>query len=285
MNKEEAIRIYSDVRKAMRTGQHDFETAPDYLYDAYEFLTKEGLKQEATNYVEAQIKAEEKELSKLKEEYYNFLTPNNYTKEDDKKFRQKFYAISISGKEEEEVKYRITHNGEAPSKEELSRILRDRWLKDDEKKVQFLEEKIKEEKGDSVDTERLKDAEEYLDNYGLLPLAYKYLDKAIKQENFIKQKKEEIEVLKKGYKADKATQKLYNILEEFNIWRLGKYDEELKEIKSTLEKNDRLYLSRVELYKRLIELPKFKKLDEDERIELAMKLGALDFGDLSYRKE
>ena len=56
-------------------------------------------------------------------------------------------------------------------------------------------------------------------------------------------------------------------------------------IKEVLKKQDEYYNARISLYERLLELPKYAKLDEEEKIKLAMKIGALDTRDLSHNKE
>ena len=86
-------------------------------------------------------------------------------------------------------------------------------------------------------------------------------------------------------KASNAANSLLKILKEFNIWKIGKYDEELKSIKSTLQELDKGYVHRLLLFKELMRLPKYAEMDEDEKIRLAMKIGALDTSDLSYNQE
>jgi hypothetical protein len=82
-----------------------------------------------------------------------------------------------------------------------------------------------------------------------------------------------------------AADDLFNILKDFTIFKIGKFDEELVKIKEVLKKQDEYYNARISLYKRLLELPKYAKLDEEEKIKLAMKIGALDTRDLSHNKE
>ena len=94
--------------------------------------------------------------------------------------------------------------------------------------------------------------------------------------------KEEDEEFKK---ALKASNDLFSILKDFTLLKVGKFDEELKGIKETLKECDKLYVARTSLYKDLIELPKYKNLEEDEKIALAMKIGALDMRDLTSNKE
>ena len=86
-------------------------------------------------------------------------------------------------------------------------------------------------------------------------------------------------------KASNAAKSLLEILQEFNIWRIGKYDKELKDIKDTLQEFDKGYIHRLFLFKDLMELPKYAEMDEDEKIVIAMKIGALDTSDLSYSQK
>ena len=85
--------------------------------------------------------------------------------------------------------------------------------------------------------------------------------------------------------ALKAAEDFFNILKDFTIFKVGKFDEELEKIKEVLRKQDEYYNARISLYERLLELPKYAKLDEEEKIKLAMKIGALDTRDLSHNKE
>lgn len=82
-----------------------------------------------------------------------------------------------------------------------------------------------------------------------------------------------------------AADDLFNILKDFTMFKVGKFDKELERIKEVLRKQDKYYNARISLYERLLELPKYAKLDEEEKIKLAMKIGALDTIDLSHNKE
>lgn len=90
---------------------------------------------------------------------------------------------------------------------------------------------------------------------------------------------------KKFKEALSAADDLFNILKDFTMFRVGKFDKELERIKEVLRKQDEYYNARISLYERLLELPKYAKLDEEEKIKLAMKIGALDTRDLSHNKE
>lgn len=90
---------------------------------------------------------------------------------------------------------------------------------------------------------------------------------------------------KKFKEALKAADDLFNILKDFTMFKVGKFDKELERIKEVLRKQDEYYNARISLYERLLKLPKYVKLDEEEKIKLAMKIGALDTRDLSHNKE
>ena len=82
-----------------------------------------------------------------------------------------------------------------------------------------------------------------------------------------------------------ATDDFFDILKNFTIFKVGKFDEELIKIKEVLKTQDEYYNARIGLYKRILELPRYARLDEEEKIKLAMKIGALDIKDLSCNKE
>ena len=135
------------------------------------------------------------------------------------------------------------------------------------------------------------------DKYEALKIVYSL--KGEETENF----KEAIEYLRSlGYPIDKelleirehdkefkealcAADDFFNILKEFTIFKIGKFDEKLTKIKEVLKKQDEYYNARIGLYEKLLELPKYAKLDGEEKIKLAMKIGALDIRDLSHNKE
>ena len=79
--------------------------------------------------------------------------------------------------------------------------------------------------------------------------------------------------------ADEAVEELLNIIKDFTIWDIGKYNYELSELTEKIRDNDYFYSTRLTLYKRIIEFPKYKDLDEDEKIKIAMKIGSLDCTD------
>ena len=79
--------------------------------------------------------------------------------------------------------------------------------------------------------------------------------------------------------ADEAVEELLEVIKNFTIWDLGKYNNELEEFSEKIKNNDCFYSSRINLYKRALELPKYKDLDEYNKIRLAMKIGSLDCTD------
>lgn len=93
-----------------------------------------------------------------------------------------------------------------------------------------------------------------------------------------------IEKCRNFKEALNAANDFFNILKDFTIFKIGKFDEELVKIKEVLKKQDEYYNARISLYEKLLELPKYAKLDEEEKIKLAMKIGALDIRDLSHNK-
>lgn len=90
----------------------------------------------------------------------------------------------------------------------------------------------------------------------------------------------ELQGIKDLTKASEACDSLYKIIEAFKIWDIAKVSEELKDIKEVLKSTDYTYSARLELFKRLIELPKFKEMEDDSKIILAMQLGALDLQEI-----
>lgn len=79
--------------------------------------------------------------------------------------------------------------------------------------------------------------------------------------------------------ADKAAEEFLNIIKNFTIWDFGKYNEKLNELTEKIKNNDCFYSTRVDLYERVLELPKYKDLDERDKIKIAMKIGSLDCTD------
>ena len=120
------------------------------------------------------------------------------------------------------------------------------------------------------ETESSKEAVEYLRNSGY-PIDKELLEVREHDKEF--------------KEALNAADDLFNILKDFTMFKVGKFDKELERIKEVLRKQDEYYNARISLYERLLELPKYIKLDEEEKIKLAMKIGALDIRDLSHNKE
>ena len=78
--------------------------------------------------------------------------------------------------------------------------------------------------------------------------------------------KKEIEDEEKSQLANKASANLFEILKDFTIWKVGKFDEDLEKIKKVLKEKDELYSSRISLYEHLMELPKYKRMNERDKI-------------------
>ena len=120
------------------------------------------------------------------------------------------------------------------------------------------------------ETKSSKEAVEYLRNLGY-PIDKELLEVREHDKEF--------------REALNAADDLFNILKDFTMFKVGKFDKELERIKEVLRKQDEYYNARISLYERLVKLPKYIKLDEEEKIKLAMKIGALDTRDLSHNKE
>lgn len=91
------------------------------------------------------------------------------------------------------------------------------------------------------------------------------------------------EIIEDGDKfqiAIDSCDRLKEILENFSIWKVGKFDKELSEIKENLNKYDKHYVARTFLYKDIMNISKFKDFKEEDKVSLAMQLGALDFSSL-----
>lgn len=86
-------------------------------------------------------------------------------------------------------------------------------------------------------------------------------------------------------KATKASNELLKILKELTIWKIGKFDRQLEEIKETLKENDSDYSARAFMFEELMSIPRYKKMDKLDKIKIAMKIGSLDTSDLSYCKK
>ncbi|MBQ3642346.1 hypothetical protein II906_10560 [bacterium] len=86
----------------------------------------------------------------------------------------------------------------------------------------------------------------------------------------------------KYIKLQKATDRAFEILKDvtlFNKLRGEKY-KEIKEICELYKKEDSTYCWRCDLYEKLIKEPKFAKFTEEQKIILAMQMGALDTHEL-----
>lgn len=125
--------------------------------------------------------------------------------------------------------------------------------------------------GYKYNSELLSNVEKELEERG-------YLEEA--KEAVLKDIKEDEE--RKEVKA--SCTKLAEILEDFNVWKIGKFNKELKEIKDTLREKDSNYAGRITLFEQLMETPKFKELEEHKKIRVAMQLGALDFNELGLKE-
>jgi len=135
------------------------------------------------------------------------------------------------------------------------------------------------------DVELLKKRNNMSYNESLINSIEKQLKEMGALEEAIKFVNSNIEECRDFKEALSATDDLFNILKDFTMFRVGKFDKELERIKEVLKKQDEYYNARISLYERLLELPKYAKLDEEEKIKLAMKIGALDTRDLSHNKE
>lgn len=113
-------------------------------------------------------------------------------------------------------------------------------------------------------------------NYNKFKKSCEFLSTDEKQEIYEKINKI---ISEKRTIADKAVEELLSIIKDFTIWDIGKYNNELSELTEKIRDNDYFYSTRLTLYKKIIEFPRYKDLDEDEKIKIAMKIGSLDCTD------
>ena len=125
--------------------------------------------------------------------------------------------------------------------------------------------------GYEYDSELLSNIEKELEERGYLEEAKGIVLKDIKEDK----EREEVK---------NSCTKLEKILEDFNVWKIGKFNKELKEIKETLKEKDSTYIGRIILFEQLMEIPEFKELEEHQKIRVAMQLGALDFSELGLKE-
>ena len=118
----------------------------------------------------------------------------------------------------------------------------------------------------------------------LIPMLEKDLEKLGALKEAKERAEREIEEIKVLEGILEASKKLFNIFENFSIWKTGKFNEEIKKVKEILKK-DTSYVGRINLYKKLMNFPKFKELEEDKKIKIAMQLGALDFSEFGFRED
>ena len=132
--------------------------------------------------------------------------------------------------------------------------------------TKYILEKTRERFGLECNKELIEELEKELKEKGTLETAQEKIKRDIEEE-------------KKLSFLRSYAQKLLSILKDFTIWKIGKFDNELKEIKDVL-KEDKGYTVRMSMFEELMKLPKYEKLDTSEKIIIAMKLGALDFSDV-----
>lgn len=134
--------------------------------------------------------------------------------------------------------------------------------------VKYEGELFKKRSGFPYDEKLIEELEKNLNSIGALEEAKNNIKKDIEDEQVHEE-------------AVKSCEELFKILKEFSIWKFNKSNDELKQIKSSLEQNDKYYMARISLFEKLMRDSKFKGLEEREKIRVAMQLGALDFNSLS----
>lgn len=133
--------------------------------------------------------------------------------------------------------------------------------------VKYEGELFKKRSGFPYDEKLIEELEKNLNSINALEEAKNNIKKDIEDEQVYEE-------------ATKSCEELFKILKEFSIWKFNKSNNELKQIKSSLEQNDKYYIARIFLFEKLMRDSKFKGLKEREKIKVAMQLGALDFNSL-----
>lgn len=111
------------------------------------------------------------------------------------------------------------------------------------------------------DERLIKEFEDKLREIGAFEEACKFVEEEIRDE-------EEQKAI------NEACKKLFDILKDFNIWKTTKLKELLKEVEPILKK-DISFIGRLDLYEDLMKLPKYKDLEERDKIRIAMQIGSL----------
>jgi len=173
MDKFRALIIYAKSLLRHRQGSGELLDCSHIFYEAYRLILKNGWEEEAKEFFKEESESIKKDLFSLEDEYRNYVNEGIRDTKKEKHFNSRFHKLGINGREEEIIKYKVSHNGKSPSRETLNEIMTKRKEEDEKNALVFLEGQRRIYNGLYVDQDKLAEATSKLIEHGLYNIVVK----------------------------------------------------------------------------------------------------------------
>ena len=175
MDKFRALTIYAKSLLRHRQGSGELLDCNHIFYEAYRSIIKNGWEEEAKEFFKEESENAKKDLFSLEDEYNSYIQQGVRDSKKEKHFNNRFHKLGINGREEEIIKYKVSHNGESPSRKALNEIMTKRKEEDERNALAFLECQRKIYNGLYVDQDKLAEATSKLIEHGLYDIVVKII--------------------------------------------------------------------------------------------------------------
>ena len=167
MDKFKALTIYAKSLLRNRQGSAELLDLNHIFYEACRLIKKNDWEKEAEEAFQKELDNLSEKAALLEVEYENYIKSGELSKDKETYFNRKFHKLGINGLREEIIKYKVSHNGEYPSKELLDEIMAKRKEEDEKNALIFLECQRSIYNGWVIDQDQLAEATGGLIKHGL----------------------------------------------------------------------------------------------------------------------
>ena len=183
MDKLRATTIYAKSLLRHRQGSGELLDTNHIFYEADRIIRKNGWEEEAEEAFQEELDKVKENLPLLESEYSEYIRSGETNEGKEFYFAKEFHKLGINGREEEIIKYKVSHSGEIPSKEVFKEIMTKRKEEDKKNALIFLECQRKIYNGVDFNQEKLLKATSKLIEHGLYNIIVKIVPTYISCHN------------------------------------------------------------------------------------------------------
>ena len=183
MDKLRAITIYAKSLLRNKQGSGELLNINHIFYEADRIIRKNGWEEEANKAFQEEWNKTIESLPLIEVKYSEYIKSGETNEGKEFYFSKEFHKFGVDGREEEIIKYKVSHNDSIPSKEVLKEIMDKRKEEDEKNALAFLEYQRRIYNGYYVDQDQLSKVTLKLIEHGLYEIVLNLIPSYISCHN------------------------------------------------------------------------------------------------------